>query len=387
MSQLAENPTGREQATEFAALDCDVHPVFAKDWPEELAPFMTKEWQIRIGGAAAAYGSSNAGRNLPGVRYQLPGNPFYPKGGGNLRLDQFGESGDLPGSDPVRTAQHLLDTHTIDRAVLVPQSVLGVGVFPTPDVAVTITSAVNEWTAERWLNSDPRWRGTIAVAQQDPQAAVAEIQKWGESDRMAAVFISLGRTMLGDPHFYPIYEAAQHYELPILVHPHGSEGIYASSPPVGGGLQSYHLDYRVSFQQPYQMAVANLISNGVFERFNKLMFAFTECGFSWLPDLMWRMDSFWKGSRSETPWVKRPPSEYIVERIRFTTQPMIEPPVHSQLTAVLEMMHAERTLMFSSDFPHWDADDMDQTARLIPDSIKRRVMVENALELFGSRIS
>jgi predicted TIM-barrel fold metal-dependent hydrolase len=134
------------------------------------------------------------------------------------------------------------------------------------------------------------------------------------------------------------------------------------------------------------MAVANLISNGVLERFDKLMFAFTECGFGWLPDLLWRMDSFWKGSRSETPWVKQLPSEYVVQRIRFSTQPMIEPPARAHLTAVLEMIHAEKTLMFSSDFPHWDADDMDQTLRSIPDSMKRRIMVENALELFGSRI-
>jgi predicted TIM-barrel fold metal-dependent hydrolase len=373
-----------EDAKALTAVDCDVHPVFGSDWPDELAPYLSKEWQIRLGGAAASYGKG--GGNLPGLRYQLPGNPFYPKGGGNLRLDLVDENGELPGVNPARAARELLDAASIDRAVLVPQSVLPLGVFPTPDVATAIASAVNEWVAERWLAADPRWRGTIAVAQQDPRAAAAEIEKWAGHGRFVAVFVSLGRIMMGDPHFHPIYEAAERHELPILVHPHGAEGIYTTSPATAGGPQSYHLDYRFSFQHPYQIAIANLISMGVLERFPRLGFAFTECGFAWLPDLMWRLDSYWKGARSETPWVKRRPSEYIVERIRVTTQPMIEPETRAHQTAIFEMIHAERTLMFSSDFPHWDGDDREQIVGELPESLRRRVLVENALELFGPRL-
>jgi predicted TIM-barrel fold metal-dependent hydrolase len=54
---------------------------------------------------------------------------------------------------------------------------------------------------------------------------------------------------------------------------------------------------------------------------------------------------------------------------------------------MLDMIRAERTLMFSSDYPHWDYDPPEKIISLIPQSIRRRVMVENALELYGSRLA
>ena len=378
--------TGRQGLAErFSLIDGDVHPLFAQDWTDELAPYVSSEWRMRFRGSTPSYGK--VGADLPAVRYSLPGNPFYPKNGGNLRLDLIEDDGTLPCTVPATAARDLLDAHGIDRALLLPQSVLGIGAFPTPDIAAVIASAVNSWTADVWLSADPRWRTAICVAHQDDDAAVAEIEKWGDDPRFVGVFISLGRPMLGERHFHRIYAAAQHYGLPIVLHPTGTEGIYTSSAQTAGGPAQYYMDQRVSFVHPYPASVASLVSNGTFERFPDLMFLFSECGFAWLPDLMWRMDSYWKGGRTEVPWVKKPPSEYIRERVRFTSQPMIEPPKREHIAAVLDMIDAERTLIFSTDFPHWDADTPADLAADLPDSIRRRVLVENAVELFGERLA
>jgi len=77
-----------------------------------------------------------------------------------------------------------------------------------------------------------------------------------------------------------------------------------------------------------------------------------EGGFGWLPHLMWRMDKNFKALRSTLPWLKRLPSEYIIENIRVTTQPIEEPESPQQLLQLFEMLHAEKTLCFASDFPH-----------------------------------
>jgi predicted TIM-barrel fold metal-dependent hydrolase len=50
-------------------------------------------------------------------------------------------------------------------------------------------------------------------------------------------------------------------------------------------------------------------------------------------------------------------------------------------------MRAEKTLVFCSDFPHWDWDE--PTTALpsrLPAELRRRIFVENALELYGERL-
>lgn len=98
---------------------------------------------------------------------------------------------------------------------------------------------------------------------------------------------------------------------------------------------------------------------------------------------MWHMDGDWKALRDYTPWVKRLPSEYLRRQIRFGSQPIPDLPRKSDLETFLQWMHAEEVLVFSSDYPHWDWDEPSTFLAGFPDSLRRRVMVENARELYG----
>jgi predicted TIM-barrel fold metal-dependent hydrolase len=112
----------------------------------------------------------------------------------------------------------------------------------------------------------------------------------------------------------------------------------------------------------------------------------TEGGLGWVPDVMWRLDKNVRGLRDEVPWVRRLPSEYIVDHVRFTSQPLPEPRRRQHLHVLCEIAHAERTLMFSSDYPHWDYDDHRHALTSLPREIRRRVEVENAVETYGARL-
>src|SRR5690606_14496864 len=109
----------------------------------------------------------------------------------------------------------------------------------------------------------------------------------------------------------------------------------------------------------------------------------SEFGFSWLPHLLWRMDQNWRQFRKEVPWIAEPPSEIVLRHVRFTSQPIEEPEKPEYLMQILEMIHAERTLVFSTDYPHWDNDFPMNTLRGIPDAMRRKIFHDNAAELFN----
>ena len=61
---------------------------------------------------------------------------------------------------------------------------------------------------------------------------------------------------------------------------------------------------------------------------------------------------------------------------------MEEPDRPEHFKQMLEMFPSDRMLMFSSDFPHWDGDTPDFTARHFPAGLRSRVMHETARALY-----
>ena len=110
-----------------------------------------------------------------------------------------------------------------------------------------------------------------------------------------------------------------------------------------------------------------------------------EGGVAWLPALMWRLDAEWKALRSEVPWVKRPPSAYLRDHVRLTSQPIERPDDDAAPAAALEMMDAEHLLMFASDYPHWDFDSPTHAFPKLPDELREAIFSTNARELYGLR--
>jgi predicted TIM-barrel fold metal-dependent hydrolase len=72
-----------------------------------------------------------------------------------------------------------------------------------------------------------------------------------------------------------------------------------------------------------------------------------------------------------------------VDHVRLTTQPIEEPPNAGDLAQVLAMMAADRTVMFSSDYPHWDNDDPRRILRRVDAATRERIFGGTAAELYG----
>jgi uncharacterized protein len=360
-------------------IDCDVHPHFDRGL-QTLAPYVSKPWAKKLGLEERPAWAAN----VSNVGFGLPKNESYVMMSGSIRMDAVPDDGSAPVSNPREVAQGYLDPLGIERAVLLNGSTFGLGSGPNADAASVIATATNDWLADVWLSSDERYRGAIVVAPQDPASAAAEIRRMAENQSVVEVLVASNNVLMGDPSLYPIYDAASECGLPVTVHPCGTESIYANAPLLSG-IPWYHVQWHTTLTLPHQANAVSLVAHGVFEKFPNLHVVFTEVGVAWLLDVMWRMDKNWKGLRDEVPWVKRLPSEYMIEHFRFTTQPFLEPKKREHLAQFIEMIDGDRILMFSTDYPHWDGDSLSML-KTLPRAIRDRVAFQNAADLFGSRL-
>jgi uncharacterized protein len=382
MTELLRPAAARAaQDQSYRLVDCDVHPIM-KGGLGDLRPFLSQAAQHRLG-LDGRRGLTTGGQREP---VSIPRNMLYVNPAGVLRGDAHAPDGSAPGADPAYTAQHHLDAHGIDRAVLIGGEVLGLGAMPDPDVAALIASAYNSWLAATWLAADERYRGTLVVGAQDPALAAKEIRRAGADERFVAVLLPLTNILMGQRHYYPIYEAAAELGLPVTVHPNSGEGIFRTSPSMAGAAPTYYVEWHTGLSQVFQANLISLVCHGVFERFPDLKVVVTEGGIGWIPDVLWRLDKNVRGLRDEVPWVRRLPSEYVFDHVRFTSQPLPEPKRREHLHVLCEIARADRTLMFSSDYPHWDFDSPRHALTALPSEIRQRVRVDNAVETYGPRL-
>jgi len=288
----------------------------------------------------------------------------------------------MAGSDLDLMRAQLLDAYQVEYAILLGQELRPLGTLPDADYAAALARAYNDYLIERWLSQEPRLKGAMLIATQDVRQAVQEIERIGSHPDIVEVLVANGaRLPYGNRYYHPILEACQALGLPFALHT-GSEGMGINAQPTPAGYGSYYVENRQTRPQGYMTHLASLIFEGVFERFPRLRVVFVEGGYSWLAPLLWRLDGDWRGLRHQTPWVQRPPSEYVWEHVRFTSQPLEEPDSPAQLLEVFAWNRAERTLMFSSDYPHWDFDSPADAFPRLPDDLHRRIFSETARELY-----
>lgn len=348
-------------------VDSDIHNDYPS--PQELKPFLDRRWHPWLEGG-----------------YGFPSRAYGGTGSGGNMTDVVNPSDGRCAGDPEWVVERLMRPYEIDVGVLSGTMMRGVGILHNGRFAAAIARAYNDWTIARWLEGHPCFRGSVVVTPQNVPAAVAEIHRLADDPRMAQVMMtSAARTPYGNPMYWPIYEAAAQHDIPVALHV-GEEGVGIGSPPTGVGYPSYYFEYHTDLGLTMMAHCVSLVVEGVFEEFPSLRFLFVEGGVCWLPHLMWRLDRLYPALRAETPYLRRKPSEYILSSCYFSTQPIEEPDDHRQLLQMLSMLHAEKTVVFASDYPHWDFDNHKLAFSFFPQDLKRRIFVDNALELYGDRV-
>jgi uncharacterized protein len=340
-------------------IDCDVHQRTRS--PRDLFPYLPKAYRERI--------------DLFGIG--LTQRAGYPAGGDRgSRGDSWPADGSPAGSDFDLLREQHLDYYDIEYAVLLGQEYRPLPGLPDADYAAALARAYNDWMIEQWLEKDDRLKGAAIIATQDPKQAAKELERIGEHPDIVGALVPNGASVpYGQRYYDPIYDTCVNLDLPLIIHT-GSEG------PTSVGQASYYVEHRQGRPLAMMAHLASMVFEGLFERYPTLRVVCVEAGYTWLPTFLWHMDADWKALGRETPWVKRSPTDYIFEHCRFTSQPMDSPEPQRRLLTVFEWAKAEKTLMFASDYPHFDFDSPELSLPPMPEEMERRVFAENAREVY-----
>jgi predicted TIM-barrel fold metal-dependent hydrolase len=342
------------------AIDCDIHP--AVPTTTALLPYLTDYWR-------------EAFLNRHIERYPFTLMSYPPSAPASCRPDWRLKQG-LPGSDIAAPQRQALDAFGTRFAIC---NVLhGAIALFNEDMAAALTAAVNDWTAHELLDRDPRLRGSILLPMQNPDLAVAEIERLAGDPRFVQVLmLVMGDALAGSRRYWPVYQAAERHGLPVALH----AGSTFRTAPTYSGWPSFQVEDYVANSAAFENVLMSFIAEGVFQKFPGLKLVCSEAGFTWLPTLLWRANKEWRGIRAEVPWVNRPPADILRAHVRFTLQP-VEAPDAATLARTLEHIGSDEVLLFATDYPHWHFDGEDALPDGLPAETMRRMLVDNPLATY-----
>jgi uncharacterized protein len=312
--------------------------------------------------------------HTPGLNYQdVAGRITHSST--HVRIEKTGGAR----SEEVELLVRAIDAMSIDVQVIFPQPLLEIGLHPQSHVEVALTKAYTRWLVENTLKEEPRIKSLIPLPFVDPQACIEMVNEHAANPSVLGFMVTSQRHQpVQHRDYMPLYDLIQDTGKPIAFHAGPS-----FQEPSTKALNKFISIHAVSFVTCNIVHMTNWILNGIPERFPRLKAIWIESGLAWVPFLMQRLDNEFMMRQSDAPLLKKLPSDYMKDQF-YSSQPM-EATNLKALQYTMELMDAEHTLLYSSDWPHWDFDPPASIARLpfLSEQAKRNILGENARRLFS----
>jgi predicted TIM-barrel fold metal-dependent hydrolase len=338
-------------------IDADLHNVVPKT--EALFPYLPQMWR----------------EHITQTLFKGATDSSYPKNAPTTaRPGSIPDDGSPAGSRLDLLQQQVLDPLNVEIGIL--NCTYPIDSIRNPDAAIAMARAVNDWQIAEWLEKDARLRASIVVPSQVPQLAADEIERVAGHAGFVQVLLPVRSAHpWGNRIWRPLWDAIARHDLVAGIHFGGAPG----NPPTPSGWPSYYIEEYAGMAHVFQSQLISIVSEGVFDEFPSMRVALIEAGFTWLPSFCWRLDKEWRNLRRLVPWVRRAPSAYIREHVRFTIQPLDAPASIQTMLQIIEEIGADDMLLFSTDYPHrHDADPIQSLLPDLPATLAQKIRSENA---------
>lgn len=215
-----------------------------------------------------------------------------------------------------------------------------------PKTGTALAKSTNDALAEVIRQHPDRLMGFAALAPQDPDAAVQELERVVKELGFVGwlTHSNFGDTYLDHQKYWPILAQVERLNVPIYIHP---------SFPAITQLHDYGFALAgapFGFQFETAMCLMRMILNGVFDRYPKLQVILGHFGEA-LPFLMERIDfPFVKPwfDPAERPQIERKPSDVLRENMLVTTSGRYYEPAFRCTVEALGIDH----ILLGTDHPY-----------------------------------
>ena len=276
-----------------------------------------------------------------------------------------------------------MDRALIDINVIFPTHVSSYCALHDVGFENALYQAHHRWVSDFCSQAPKRLKWTLVANMRDLPAAIKEIQHWANRDpNLAGIHLSPrspNGKLLDNPYFYPLYEAAQDLELPLLIHPGTGRPPYI---PGTFELDGYWFLIQ-SLLMPWagMTAMGALIGGGIFDLFPKLRAGVLETSGGWVPIIVDRLDAHYMASPGHVPNLTRMPHEVVRSGNYFHA---IDTWEHTLQHCVESL--GEEIWLFSTDYPHKGTQWPNGVEQIVnrpglSENAKRKVLGKNAIKL------
>jgi predicted TIM-barrel fold metal-dependent hydrolase len=294
----------------------------------------------------------------------------------------------------------VMDQMGIDAQIVYP-NILGFGgqkaVEVDDQLRLATVQIFNEAMAEMQAESGQRIFPMAMLPWWDVKLSVAEVER---AHKMGLKGLNINSDPhlfraangnflpdLGQEYWYPLWEACEHYDMPLNFHIGASE---ESMDFVGHqGWPGLHRDMRAGIGGAMLFihngkTMGNLILSGILDRFTKLKFVSVESGLGWIPFLLEAIDYEMAETGANAYKLQRKPSEYFKSNFYacfwFERQ---------------NLVHDIRRLginncLFETDYPHpiclYPVDNMDAALNGLTEVEKVKILSGNASRVYNIEV-
>lgn len=147
-----------------------------------------------------------------------------------------------------------------------------------PKDGLAISEFLNDHIADLVQRYPKNYIGLGTIPMQDTELAIRELER---IKKIGLVGIQIGSNIndknLGEPEFFPIFEACERLGLAVMIHPWQMMG--------EDSMRKYWLPWLVGMPAETSRAACSMIFSGILEKLPKLRVCFSHAGGSFLPTL------------------------------------------------------------------------------------------------------